>query len=157
MYKNKSIYNSGFNIIEILIILAILAIFVSLSITVFLNLSNNQSLEKEVTTSLSFIEKARMKTINSSFQSQYGVKLASTSVTIFPGTTYVQGNASNTAYTLGGKAYISSINLTNGGTSFYFQKLTGKPSATGTITFRLTGTTTEKYIIINSAGLAEVQ
>lgn len=153
--KNRN--DLGFTAIEVLIAIVISGIFVMLSVSVFSNLSNNQSLDKETNLSLSLIEKARMKTINSSNLSEYGVKFASTSVTIFPGTIYTSANASNTVYSLGGKAYIYDISLSNGTTTFYFNKLTGKPSATGTITFRLTGTTTEKIILINSAGLAEIQ
>jgi hypothetical protein len=135
--------------------MAIGGILIAIVSTSFSDLSKTRVLEKDAVITLSYIEKARNQTISAAYGNTYGMKFASTTVTIFPGTTYTSGNASNTVYSLGAQTNISSINLSNATTTFYFQKITGKPTATGTIMFTNSGNT--KSIIINSAGLAEVQ
>lgn len=144
----------GFSLLEIILAIGVGAIIVAFGSNVFFNLSGNQAVEKEANVSLSYIEKARMSTINSLYSEEYGVNFSSTSVTVFPGEIYSAGNASNTVYNLGGGVSISSINLSNGGNSFYFTQISGRPSATGTLTFSQGGAVS-KQITINGTGLAE--
>lgn len=155
--NNKKIikFKGGISFLEVIIAMAIGGILIAIASTSFSDLSKSRTLEKDAVIVLSYIEKARNQTTNASYGNNYGIKFASSSVTVFPGTTYVSTNASNTVYTLGGNTNISNISLSGGATDFYFQKITGKPTATGTVTLTNAGNT--KSIIINSAGLAEIQ
>ncbi len=155
--KNSENSKKGFSLYEIIIAIAIAGIITALGGTVFFDLAGKQSLDKDTTTALSYIEKARMLTINSANATTYGIKFASSTVTIFPGTSYASATASNTVFTLSGRTTISSVSLSNSTTTFYFQRLTGMPTATGTITFKQVNGTSTKQILISGTGLAEVQ
>ena len=146
----------GFSLLEIILAVGIAGIIMALGSSVFFNLSNKESVEKDANVSLSFIEKARMLTINSLYSSEYGVKFSPNSVTVFPGEVYSPQNASNTVYNLSSKVSISSVELSGGATSFYFSKISGKPSATGTINFLGTNSSISKQITINGTGLSEL-
>lgn len=146
----------GFTIVEALIGVAILAVIAALSVTTFVNVANYQALEKDADSALSYIQKARNMALNSNEFSQYGVRFASTSISIFQGTTF--STASTTmVYNLSSRATISSVNLSNGSRDIYFNKLTGKPNATGTVTFKSKSGTTTKVLIIYGTGISELQ
>lgn len=142
---------------EVLISMAIMGILMAIGTSFFLDLSNNQSLEAETSSLLSQIEKARMNSLNSKNNSEFGVKFASSTATLFEGIVYDAWDASNEVYTLGSKTEIYAINLSGGATSIYFEKITGKPSATGTVVLKLKSAATQKSIIIHGSGLSEVQ
>ena len=148
--------NKGISILEVLISIAILSILGGLSISVFSRLSNSTSLDRDATITLSYINKARTKAINSVNSTPHGIKLETNKVSIFSGTSYLIANVED-FYSIPYTASISSINLSNASTELYFNELTGTPSATGTITLSGTNTDTTKVIIIYATGLAEIQ
>lgn len=149
-------HKKGFTLAELMIVIGIMVVLAGLSAFVFVDFSNYQSLDNDSYSALSYVQKARSLASNSYNFSEYGVKVSSTSLSVFQGKTY--SVASTTLiFNLSSKVVISSINLSNGSTEFYFNKITGKPNATGTITFKLNSSTTTKSIIINSTGLPEIQ
>lgn len=154
--KLKNILVRGFTLIEMVVAFGITAIIVTLTVSSFVGLSNFQSIDKDSDVSLSYLEKARTQAIDSKNFSEYGVRFASTSVTLFPGTAYTS-TSSNLVYNLSTKVTISAISLSNGGTDIYFNKVTGESNATGTVTFQLQNSSTTKKIIIYGTGLAEIQ
>lgn len=146
----------GFTLAEIMIVIGIMAVLAGLSATAFFDFSNYQSLDNDSYSALSHIQNARSLASNSYKFSEYGIRVASTSLSVFQGKTY--SVASTTlVLNLSSKVAVSAINLSNGSTEFYFNKISGKPNATGTITFKLNSSTTTKSIIINSTGLTEIQ
>lgn len=148
--------NKGFTLIEILIVIGIGLILLSLSLTVFVDSINYHAAEKDADSVLSYIDKARNTAMNSNDFSEYGVRFASTSISIFQGTTF--STASTTmVYNLSSRVNIFNIALSNGINDLYFNKLTGKPNATGTITFKSVSGSTTKSLIIYSTGLSEIQ
>lgn len=148
----------GFSLIELLIVCSITGILVSMSISTFVNVSNNQSLEKDVNYVVSLIEKARTQTINAKSNSRYGVQFSSSTVTLFQGTTYNAASSSNSVFALSSKVEIASISLTGGTKQAAFEFITGKSSATGTVTFWLKQDhSASSTVVLYKSGFAEIQ
>ena len=150
-YQNKK----GVTLIEIITVVAILGILAGISVNVFRSVSNAKTLDKEAEIILSYINRTRTNAINSLNLEAHGVSFASSSVTIYYGTNATTA-ASSSVYTLGAGHTISSVSLSNHATNFYFNKLSGEPSATGTITIENSSHET-KTITVYGTGLCEVE
>jgi prepilin-type N-terminal cleavage/methylation domain-containing protein len=147
----------GFSLLEITIVTAIALILASLSLSTFFTVSDNQALTKNVEYTISLIQQARTQTLNALNNSRYSVLFASSSVTLFQGTTYSSTSASNIKFDLSSKVQMSSINLTGGVQQVSFDFITGKANATGTISFQLkNNTNASSTIILYKTGLAEI-
>lgn len=150
--------SKGFSLVELTIVIAIMAILVSISLNTFFSVSENQSLEKDVNYAISLIEKARLQTVNSKNNSPFSVRFASSTVTLYQGTTYVAGSSSNSVFTFSPKVEISSINLSQNRQAVSFELITGKANATGTIKFRLkTNQNASTTVVLYKTGLVETQ
>lgn len=149
--------NKAFTIVELIIVSSIALILITMSLSTFVQVSDNQALEKDVNHVVAFIEKARTQTINSKNASQYSIRFASSTVTLFSGVTYVAGASSNSVLDLSSKVEISAISLTGGVQQVSFEYITGKSNATGTIRFRLKqNPNASSTIMLYKTGLAEV-
>lgn len=147
----------GFSLAELVVIIGITAIIASLTMFSFRGFSNYQMLEKETDVVHSLIENARLQALNSKNFADFGMRFSTTSITLFQGSVYAVSD-SNTVHSFPSGVEISSILLTGNSTDVYFENITGEPSATGTVTFRLTSSgTTTKTILIHGTGLTEVQ
>lgn len=158
--KNRplKLFNKGFTALELIVVCGIAILLAGLSIATFVSLSDYQSLDKNVDVIISYLQKARNQTINSKDDDQYGLRFASTSVTLFQGTSYNAASTTNLVYDISSKVALSSLSLTGGTTTVYFLPITGKPSATGTAVYRLNNSaSTTKTIIIYGSGLVETQ
>lgn len=148
----------GFSLVELIIVISIAMILTAISISTFFSVSDQQSLEKDVNYSISLVEKARLQTVNSKDNSQFGVRFSSSSVILFQGLTYVAGSSTNTVFTFSPKVEISSINLSGGVQNIIFEKITGKSSATGTVNFRLkSNQNSSTTVVVYKTGLVETQ
>lgn len=153
--KNNS--SKAFTLIEILISIGILSIILGISLTTFKAITKQQNLDRDVEAAGSYILRARNQTITGEDNSQYGIHFSSTSVTLFKGTTYVAASSTNLEFNFNNRTYLYSSNLTGSTSDVYFKKLSGAPSATGTVIYRLGGETAQKTIYIYGSGLIEVQ
>lgn len=148
----------GFSLIELIIVISIAMILMAISITTFFSVSDQQSLEKDVNYAIALVEKARLQTVNSKDNSQFGVRFASSSVTLFQGTTFVAGSSTNQVFNFSPKVEIFSISLSGGSQNTTFEKITGKSSATGTVRFRLkTNQSASTTVVVYKTGLVEIQ
>lgn len=147
----------GFSLLEVTIVIAIALILASLSLSTFFTVSDNQALTKNVEYTISLIQQARTQTLNAFNSSRYSVMFASSSVTLFQGTTYSSTSPSNVVFNLSSKVQISAINLTGGTRQVSFDFITGKTNATGTISFQLKNSTnSSSTVILYKTGLAEI-
>lgn len=148
---------AGFTLIEMLVVVFLMVLLFQISITAFFGITKQQSLDKDVETAYSLLLKARNQTINGESGLHYGVRFASTSISLFQGTVY--SAASTTAvYDFSNRTYLDSIDLSGGTYDVYFQKITGAPSATGTLIYKISSDEgVQKRMIINGSGLVEVQ
>ncbi len=148
----------GFSLLELIIVISISMILGVISISTFYSVSEQQSLEKDVNYAIALVEKARLQTVNAKSNSQFGVRFASSSVTLFQGSSYVAGSSTNTMFNFSPKVEISAINLSGGTQNLVFELITGKANATGTVTFRLkTNQNASTTVIMYKTGLVEIQ
>lgn len=141
---------------EVLIGIAIMGILGSVSISIFAGLSNSTSLDRDVNIIASYIDKARTMSINSVDSLEHGVKFETNKITVFKTTTYSVANTKS-YYDVPPKSNISSIILSGGGSSLYFNKLTGAPDKTGTVVVSLADGSKTKTITIYATGIVDIQ
>lgn len=165
-YRSKNRYSNqhrsqciqGFTLLEILTVIAILGIVLGISLRAFSNITKQQSLDKDVETAYSYLLKARNQTINGEDGDNYGVHFASSTITLFKGSVYHAASSTNLTFSFGNRTYLSSNGLTNGIYDVYFNKISGSPSATGTLVYKITtDSTVQKIMTIHGSGLVEVQ
>ncbi len=143
-------YNKGITLMEILVIIAILLLLLAIVISNFSQNKNNQILKNSVGDVVSALNKASSQTLSSLNSDKYGVHFASDRVIIFSGDTFNSGASSNEIILISSPATISNISLTGGATDVYFNKLTNKPSVTGTVTISVSSLSST--ITIGAAG-----
>ena len=139
---------------EILIVLAVLAIVIAATIPQFAKTRENQVLKSGVESILSSIDKARTQTLSSLNSSAYGVRFESDRVIIFKGTVYSAGASDNETIYITTPATITNVTLAGvSGTSgdMYFARLSGSPSKSGTVT--ITTPSYSKIITISATGV----
>ena len=148
----------GFTLLEILIVLAILGILVAVVFPPLINFRRSSVLNVETQEMVTLINKARLSAISSKGDVQYGVHFATTSVTIFSGTTYVPGATGNEEHIFDPTVSIGtagSIVVNGGGADVVFQRITGATDQNATTTLSVVANTTaSSTIVIRSSGVA---
>ncbi len=147
----------GFSILELIVVLAVMAILVAIFLNTFIVFRKNQALAKDSETIALVLNEARNLTLDSKNSSNYGVHITSSKVTFFVGNTYGAGNSGNMDYALNTTDTIITISLTGGGSDVAFQRLTGETSQNGTVTISSPGISQTKTVTIYKTGLIEVQ
>ena len=142
-------------IIEVLAVITVLGIIFSIVIPQFSKTKELQVLKNGVQDGLSSINKARSQTLASLNSSEYGVHFQSDKVIIFKGDIFDPSATDNETINIVTPANISNVTL--GGISgnsgdVYFNRLSGSPSRTGTIT--ISTTSYSKIITISATGVA---
>lgn len=143
----------GFSLIEILIAVAILVLLAVVISTGLINFSKRQSLEAIAEDIRIGLMDARRNTLASVDDTTYGVYVGATSTVFFSGESYASGiPVGAVAYT---GAQFATSSFTGGTWSVVFDRLTGEPSATGTITIVDSITHASTTITIQATGLIE--
>ncbi len=151
----KNFYKKGITATELLVVIAVLGVIFSIVIPQFSKSRELQVLKSGVGDILSTIDKARVTTLSSLNSSSYGVHFQSDKVIIFKGTVFSASDPNNEAINITTPANISNVTL--GGISgnsgdVYFNRLSGSPSALGTIT--ISTSSYSKIITISATGVA---
>ncbi|MFH1608744.1 MAG: prepilin-type N-terminal cleavage/methylation domain-containing protein [Patescibacteria group bacterium] len=148
---------SGINLIEIIIVIAVIGIIVAVAVPQFLNIKKAQVLKNGAQDIFSTLNKARSQTLSSLDSSEYGVHFDSDEIVLFKGTSYSEESLDNENLEIISPATISTISLTGGADDVYFSRLSGSPSASGSITVSLTtDPDSTKIITILSTGAISV-
>lgn len=147
----------GITLIELLVVIAVLGIIFSIVLPQFSKTRELQVLKNGIQDVISSINKAHEQTLASLNSSSYGVHFQSDSVIIFKGTGFSDGAAGNETINIVTPASITNVAL--GCTpsipcNVYFNRLSGSPSTTGTIT--ISTTNYSKIITISATGAASV-
>lgn len=146
----------GFTITEILIVIAILAVMVTIVVSAFSKFNNNQSLSGALGEVTSTLNEARANTLASYDNVAYGVHFQTDKVVLFKGSIYSASDPDNEDVTLSSKISISDIALSGGGSEVVFKRLTGKTEQNGTITLSLISEPSKtKTITIQTSGIIE--
>ncbi|MEK7148858.1 MAG: prepilin-type N-terminal cleavage/methylation domain-containing protein [Patescibacteria group bacterium] len=148
----------GVTMTELVIVVAVVLILTAIAFQGVSSFRDSSILAKAADDAGNIIKDARSRTLSSVRASSYGVRFATSSITLFQGSAYVANDPSNEILNLPGLVQVSSINLTASSSSIVFARLTGQPAATGTVTLLLERTPSKtKKIIIRSSGLYEIQ
>jgi Tfp pilus assembly protein FimT len=148
---------AGVTLLEILVVIACLAILVSVSISSLQDFARNSAHKTTATIIVSTLQEAHAKTLASENDTTYGVHIESSQVALFSGATYVAGDPLNDVRLFAPNTGVTSIVLAGGAVDVVFSRLTGTTSSIGTITVSmLSDLTITSTITVHSSGLTEI-
>ena len=153
----KNNYQQGFSAVEVMVVIAIIVVIIAVVLPQFARTKELQVLKNAVSDVLSSIDKARTQTLSSLDSSEYGVRFESDKVIIFKGMVYSSGSVNNETTDITSPANISNVTLNSASSSsgeMYFNRLSGSPSKTGTVT--ISTTNYSKIITISATGASSV-
>lgn len=151
----RNFWKRGIGTIELIIIAAVLGIIVSVVLPQLSQSRERAVLNGAVGDILSSLNKARSQTLAGADSSAYGVRLEADKVIIFKGAVFSAGAPGNEEINILSPAGITNVTLggVNGVSGeLYFNRLSGTPSKSGTIT--LSSTSLTKVITISATGAA---
>ena len=148
----------GFTLIEIIMVVAITSILGGMAFVSFGKIINYNSIEAQAESVRSHIERARIFTLASKNNSSFGVYFSSTSARVFQGTTFISASSSDQVYVIDSNQSIININFSGGGSTIYFNKITGEPNATGTIVITSKNNNEDqRTVVIHQTGIVDIQ
>lgn len=145
---------AGITIVEIIVAVAILAIFVAAAINGFSGYADRQAFNRYVNELELSVKEQRQRTLASVDDTQYGVYIETSTVAYFEGASYVAG-APTTTYTYLPNNITATSSFSDANWYVTFARLTGAASATGTITLFDSKTQRTATVTISSIGLVE--
>ncbi len=151
----------GFTTAEILVALGILALITGLSVSAFVALNRREGLQTSAETVKAVLSEARSKTLSAAYSTNWGVHFASSSVTLFRGSTYSSSASTNVLTTINSRVVISNVSkvgsCSSSSCTVVFNRLTGETdqaSPTATVTLRDSQNSTQ-VITIYGTGIVE--
>lgn len=119
--------------------------------------NRSKALDTDALKVLTKLREARALTLASKNDAQWGVHLASSSITLFEGASYDAGDASNVNINLNPLVTLATITLEGGGSDVVFDRLTGSTPQSGTTTLSLIASSTmTRTIVIYETGVVEM-
>lgn len=149
----NKIMKQGFTIIELLLVVAIITIVATFAIESFIEYRDTQSARAVVVDLSSIFNETKQKTLSSETSTQLGVYFSTSTIVVFEGASYNPVASGNIIHSFPNTDI--DVQLSDSSDQVVFARLTGVPSATGTIEIghtRLNSTTT---IGIIGSGLLE--
>lgn len=147
----------GFTLIEILAVIGILGILFAVISSPIMSLYRKIIFQGAVENVITMLDEARKSTLSSYYSSQYGVHIASSTVTLFRGSSYSVSDPNNDVYELSNAVKITEINITGGGDDVIFERITGETAQDGNIVLTpLVGTLSSSTIVVYKSGLVEI-
>ena len=143
-------FKKGYTVLEILIVLAVLSLLISIFLPSFQRIRSNSVLKSTASNIFSALDKARSQGLSSVNSSEYGVHFETQKIVIFKGTVFSPSDINNEEIPITMPAYISLISLTGGAVDLYFDRLSGAPNKTGTVTVSVSSSS--KIITISATG-----
>jgi len=144
---------TGITLLEFLIVTAVAAIILTIVFSTFTTFRNNQLLTAYSESITATLQEARLNTVSSKGDKQYGVHFESDKYVLFEGTTYSSSDTSNKEVGIRTSVEISPISLNGGGNDVLFERLLGKTSQYGTVVLTLkSDTSTTRTISIDQTG-----
>lgn len=124
----------GFTLVELVLVVAILALISTLVLTSLSEFRIARSMEATTETVFTAIETARTRTITGVNDSQYGIHLQADGLVLFVGTVYSSGASTNESFPVSENLEIdmASVSLAGGGNDIVFERITGQTDDYGT-------------------------
>lgn len=150
-------YRRGFTVLELLIVIAILAFLLAIIIPSFMNFRRSSLLNTETMDLVTLVNRARLLSVSSKNDNQYGIHLESSKAVLFQGTTYDVASTTNEVHMFGTGLVSTSTTINGGGSEIVFEKVTGATSQNATTTLLVTGTTSSTTVLVYGTGIATVK
>ncbi|MFZ2303487.1 MAG: prepilin-type N-terminal cleavage/methylation domain-containing protein [Minisyncoccia bacterium] len=146
----------GFTALEILIVIAILAILLATILPSFMNFRRNSLLNTDTMNLVTLINRARLLSVSSKDDERYGIHLETTKAVLFKGGVYDTASSTNETHIFSTGLSLSSIAINGGGSEVLFEKVTGATTQNATTTLLVTGTTSSTTVLILPTGIATI-
>lgn len=143
------VFQNGFTLFEITIVVAVLVILGSIIFVSFARFRERSQLDTTVREILAALRLAQSKTLASEGNYTYGVHFQSDRIVLFRGTSYDSATTTNETTRITTSVSISTA-LTGGGADIIFDRITGATAESGTIT--LTSSNASRIVTIDAAG-----
>lgn len=142
----------GFTLIEILVVVALIAILATAVVVSTVSFRSQIDLNTAAQNILNTLRIARAKTLASESASQYGVHFESGQYVLFKGTSYNPSASDNEFHSLPSGFEIANVSI-GGGNDAIFQRLTGITSQSGSVDVRqISDPAKSKTIVIDPSG-----
>jgi type IV fimbrial biogenesis protein FimT len=149
---NKNFYNRGLSVVELIMVVAVVAILVAIVVPSFVSLRKNQALQNSTNSVVSLLQEARTKTLASYNNTFYSVYLGTNEITMFTGGTYSSSDSTNKVVSYESPVTLQSNSLNGGGSQISFDRLKGTTSQYGTIVVGISGGSS-KTITVSDSGI----
>lgn len=139
---------NGFTLIELLLVISMLALFTTFSGMLFSKTTTRNNLAVSGITATNLLRRAQILSRANYRDSAWGVSVVSGSIRLYKGSSFATRDASFDEVA----EIASSVNV-SGTTEFNFNKVTGIPVTTGTLTFTAPSLSETRIITVNSKGV----
>ncbi|MEK7104452.1 MAG: prepilin-type N-terminal cleavage/methylation domain-containing protein [Patescibacteria group bacterium] len=153
----QKFFQKGITAMEILVVVSVIGILVLIALPQFSKMKENQVLKNTIGEVSSTLHNAQSQSLASVNSSEYGVRFQSNQIIIFTGKVFSSGASDNKIINITSPSSISNVTLNGVSASsgdLYFERLSGVPSKTGTIT--ISTPSTSKIITISATGAVSV-
>lgn len=144
---------NGFTLVELLFTITLLAILFGMVVMGFQDYARYQQYNQGVNSVAVVLNQARVNARSAVDDSAHGVKFGAGSITRFTGDTYVALDPNNVVVSY--SEVIFTPELTGGTDEIVFERLTGLPSATGTVLVSGVQYPASSTITISETGIIE--
>ncbi len=148
----KLFYNQGLSVVELIMVIAVVAVLITLIVPSFISLRKNQALQNSTNSVVSLLQEARAKTLASYNNTFYSVYFGTNEAVLFTGGTYSSGNGTNKVVSYESPVTLQSTSFNGGGSQVSFDRLKGTTSQHGTIVVGISGGSS-KTITVSDAGV----
>ena len=144
----------GFTLIELMMVITVATVISTLVVSAFRNYERVQRFQGSVADVRNGLAEARIKTLGSLNNSVHGVYVGTSTIQFFQGTTPIVGSSSNTIITFP-SGITATSSFSNSLWYVTFGRITGAPTAIGTITITDSVSNTSKIFTISATGLVQ--
>lgn len=144
--------NSGISIIEIILVLAVVALMFAIIVPSLISFRKNQAIQNSTNALVSLLEEARAKTLASYNNTFYSVFVDTDRATIFDGSSYSSTDSLNKVVFYESPIILQSISLNGGGSNISFERLKGTTTNYGTIILQIPSGSS-KTITVSASGI----
>lgn len=146
----------GYTVLELLIVIAILVLLLATIIPSFLDFRRSSILNTETQELITMVNRARLLSVSSKNDEQFGVHFQTSKIVLFQGATYSAGASTNEEHLFNSMLMLSNITVNGGGSDVLFEKVTGATSQNATTTLLVTDTTASTTVVILPTGVATI-